>query len=78
MAVSSKGEHKIRPYPSNGSITYMELNRRADVLAYYFKKNHGIRNGEPVAIMMEPGLEMVIGILGILKSGGAYLPIDPE
>ncbi|KAF6627029.1 amino acid adenylation domain-containing protein [Paenibacillus sp. EKM208P] len=63
-------------------LTYRELNERADRLARILA-SHGIRRGsEPetqrVGIMAERSIEMVVGILAILKVGGAYVPIDPD
>ncbi|NOU17171.1 MAG: amino acid adenylation domain-containing protein [Bacteroidales bacterium] len=58
-------------------LTYSELNRKAEQLAHYlFQK--GYNNGKLVGIMVERSIELVIGILGILKSGCAYLPLDAE
>jgi amino acid adenylation domain-containing protein len=58
-------------------ITYQELNRRANRLAHDLR-SQGVAAGALVAVLMERSAEMVIGLLGILKSGGAYLPIDAE
>ena len=58
------------------SITYAELNVQAERLARRLLI-HQVSNGSVVAMMMEPSLQMMIGILGILKAGAAYLPIDP-
>jgi amino acid adenylation domain-containing protein len=58
-------------------MTYGELNARANRLARTLRAR-GVRAGQPVCIMVERSLEMVVGILAILKSGGAYVPIDPE
>lgn len=59
------------------SLTYQELNRRADLLATAFM-DRGVQKGDIVAIMVPPSLEMIVGVLGILKTGAAYLPIDPN
>ncbi|UCH94319.1 MAG: SDR family NAD(P)-dependent oxidoreductase, partial [Candidatus Aminicenantes bacterium] len=59
------------------SITYKELNRRSNQLAWRLKER-GAQPDTIVGIMVERSVEMIIGILGILKSGGAYLPIDPD
>jgi amino acid adenylation domain-containing protein len=59
------------------SISYKELNRRSGQLAYLLKKK-GVTADTIVGIMVERSLEMIIGILGILKASGAYLPIDPD
>jgi amino acid adenylation domain-containing protein len=61
----------------NISITYRELNKKSDQLAYMLIKT-GVLADDIVAIMIERSVEMIIGILGILKAGGAYLPIDPD
>ena len=58
-------------------LSYEELNERANQLAHYF-----IRKGVPdeaiIAICMSPSFEMIIAVLGVLKAGCAYLPIDPS
>ena len=58
-------------------LTYRELNQRANQLAHYLRRQ-GVQPDTLVALFMERSLEMVIGILGVLKAGGAYLPIDPD
>lgn len=60
---------------NNYSMTYDELNKRSNQVAY-FLRNLGIKSNDVVAIRLNKSLEMVIGILGILKAGGCYLPID--
>ena len=57
------------------SISYRELNRKANRLARKLR-NRGAGNGKVVAILMENSIEMIISIIGVLKSGSAYLPID--
>ncbi|MCX6581054.1 MAG: amino acid adenylation domain-containing protein [Candidatus Aminicenantes bacterium] len=58
-------------------ITYHELSEQSGRLAGLLQEK-GVEPGVKVGIMVERSLEMIIGILGILKSGGAYLPIDPS
>jgi amino acid adenylation domain-containing protein len=58
-------------------LTYRELNQKANQLAHYLRKQ-GVGPESLVGICVERSLEMVIGILGILKAGSAYLPLDPE
>ncbi|MGD0737146.1 MAG: amino acid adenylation domain-containing protein [Terracidiphilus sp.] len=60
----------------NDILTYSELNRKANSLARQLRKLD-VGPETIVAICTEGSLEMVIGILGVLKAGGAYLPIDP-
>jgi len=57
-------------------LTYRELNRRANQLAHYLRKR-GVGPEVPVGICLERSAEMLIGLLGVLKAGGAYLPLDP-
>jgi amino acid adenylation domain-containing protein len=58
-------------------LTYAELNRRANQLAWYLK-GEGVGPEVRVGICVERSLEMIVGLLGILKAGGAYVPLDPE
>ncbi|UHQ21816.1 amino acid adenylation domain-containing protein [Lysobacter sp. 5GHs7-4] len=57
------------------SLSYRELNRRANQLAHRLR-SLGVGPETLVAIGLERSLDMVVGLLGILKSGGAYLPVD--
>ncbi|ELP56284.1 tubC protein [Microcystis aeruginosa TAIHU98] len=59
------------------SLTYSELNCRANQLAHYLQ-TLGVRPEVLVGISLERSLEMIIGLLAILKAGGAYLPLDPD
>src|SRR5215216_5376693 len=59
------------------SLTYRELNARANSLAHYLERI-GVGPEVRVGLFAERSLEMVIGLLGILKAGGAYVPIDPS
>ena len=59
------------------SLSYKKLNEQSDGLACLLIEK-GVLADSIVGIMVERSFEMIIGILGILKSGGAYLPIDPE
>lgn len=57
-------------------LTYQELNQRANQLAHTLREM-GVGPETPVGICLERSLEMVIGLLGILKAGGLYVPLDP-
>jgi amino acid adenylation domain-containing protein len=61
----------------NQRLTYRELNARANQLARHLQ-NMGTKPDSLVGICIERSLEMVIGLLGILKAGAAYVPLDPE
>jgi amino acid adenylation domain-containing protein/non-ribosomal peptide synthase protein (TIGR01720 family) len=58
-------------------LTYSDLNRRTNQLAC-FLQNVGVKAETRVGLFVERSLEMVIGILGTLKAGGTYVPLDPE
>ena len=58
------------------SLTYAELNSRANQLAHHLREL-GVGPEARVGICVERGLEMMVGLLAILKAGGAYVPLDP-
>ncbi|MDQ1350344.1 MAG: hypothetical protein QG657_645 [Acidobacteriota bacterium] len=58
-------------------VTYIELDNKSCYLAGWLIQK-GVKPDSIVGIVTERSIEIIIGILGILKSGGAYLPIDPE
>jgi non-ribosomal peptide synthetase component F len=58
-------------------LSYSELNEKSHRLAHLLIEK-GVKTETIVAIMVERSLEMIIGILAILKSGGVYMPIDPD
>jgi len=68
-----------RPAVSFGdtTLTYEELGRRADRLAAALQAQ-GIGRGSIVAVCLERSLELVVSLLAVLKTGAAYLPVDPE
>ena len=59
------------------SVTYGELNARANQLAHHLI-SLGVRAESLVGIALERSIEMVVALLGVLKAGGAYLPLDPD
>jgi len=59
------------------SMTYRELDKQSDGLACILT-GRGVGDDAIVGIMVERSIEMVIGILGMLKAGGAYLPIGTD
>ncbi|WP_242841198.1 non-ribosomal peptide synthetase [Clostridium akagii] len=62
----------------NGSkLTYFELEKRSNKVARYLI-NKGIKNNNIIPIIVKKSFELISGIIGILKSGGCYLPIDSD
>ena len=58
-------------------LTYRQLNEQANQLAHYLQLQ-GVGPDDLVGLHMKPSLEMMVGLLGIHKAGGAYLPLDPN
>src|SRR6266480_7637963 len=59
------------------SLTYAQLNEKVNQLAHLLRAE-GVRPGHVVGLLVERSFPMIIGILGIVKAGGAYLPISPD
>lgn len=62
---------------ANGTLTYAELDRRSDALAVELRAA-GLAAGGIAGILARPSAEMILSVLAVLKTGAAYLPIDPE
>lgn len=58
-------------------ITYRELNARANQVARRLREK-GAKPNQLIGVFMDRSIEMIVGVLGILKSGAAYLPIEPS
>lgn len=77
-------EDTVKKYPeriavqfNNEIITYSELNKKANRLAYYLK-SLGVGADDFAGILLSRTPDMYIAMLGILKAGAAYIPIDPK
>ncbi|MFD3262299.1 amino acid adenylation domain-containing protein, partial [Paenibacillus lentus] len=68
---------RIAVFYHDKALTFAELNERADRLAMKLR-SIGVRPNQTVGLLTDRGLEMVVGIMAILKAGGAFLPISPE
>ncbi|MGE5343807.1 MAG: amino acid adenylation domain-containing protein [Candidatus Omnitrophota bacterium] len=71
---------QINDHPLNqhnfGYLTYRQVNEESNRIASVLRSK-GIQSDSIVALMMERSVEMIPAMLGVLKAGGAYLPIDP-
>lgn len=83
LCIHQKFEEIAKKYPDNVAvnignqeITYSNLNKKANNLAYSLRKK-GIKPEEVVVLYTDKSIDMIIGLLGTLKTGGVYLPIDP-
>jgi non-ribosomal peptide synthetase component F len=59
------------------SLNYAQLNDKVNQLAHVLRAE-GVGPGHIIAMMVERSLAMIIGVLGIVKAGGAYLPVSPD
>ncbi|MFH0787411.1 MAG: amino acid adenylation domain-containing protein [Pseudomonadota bacterium] len=58
-------------------LTYGELNEAANRVAHYLQRQGGVQPDQVVGLLMDRSERMMAGLLGIIKSGAAYLPLDP-
>ncbi|MGG4399816.1 amino acid adenylation domain-containing protein [Paenibacillus amylolyticus] len=59
------------------TLTYQELHQKACQLASYLEQS-GLRRGEAVGLLADRSIDMIVSILGILRAGGVYVPLDPS
>ena len=74
---AAKTPEAVAVESADGSLTYAELNLQAGLLASHLKA-HDPDPDTPIGLFVNRSLEMCIGILGILKTGCAYVPLDPD
>lgn len=61
----------------NQTLSYRLLDSQTNQLAHYLM-NHGVQPDTVVGVMMERGISMLVAMIGIMKAGGAFLPLDPD
>ena len=74
----SKTPDKIALVFEDKKLTYKELNEKANSLAYYLRNVKQVKREDAIGVIVNRSLEMIISILGIMKAGGTYIPIDPN
>ena len=70
--------NKIAVAFGDSTLTYSELNKKANKLAYCLRNKYEIGEKKFVGILTKRSLEMAVGLLAILKAGATYVPIDPD
>ena len=74
--IAADDPHRPAVSHAGATLSFIELDRRANRIAHLLARQ-GVTAGEPVGLMLRRGLDFVAGVLGILKAGAAYVPIDP-
>ena len=69
--------HAIAADFNDQQLSYAELDRRSNQLARYLTES-GVRVGDLVGVCLDHSLEELVGLLGVLKAGAGYVPVDPE
>ena len=75
-ARASRTPDAIAVVDGEASFSYAELDARANRLAHRLMRA-GVQPDDRVVLFAAPGLDMMVGLLGILKAGAAYVPLDP-
>jgi amino acid adenylation domain-containing protein len=74
--VEEKGD-QTAVFHDGETISYRQLNSQSNCLAHYLLTNHGVKPNQVIGISMDRSIEMIVVILAIIKSGAAYLAVDP-
>jgi amino acid adenylation domain-containing protein len=75
-AQAARSPDAVAVVRGDSALTYQELAARSSRLARYLRRQ-GVGPDVLVALCVEPGMEMIVGLLGILAAGGGYVPVDP-
>jgi len=59
-------------------LSYQELQEQSNQLAFYLKSNYGITKGDFISICLFPSEQVLVALLGVLKSGATYIIVDPS
>lgn len=62
----------------NIELTYLQLNEKANQLANYLRHTYNIQGDDLIALFLDRNEYILVAIFGVLKAGGAYIPIDPS
>ena len=77
-AVADRDPNAIALRFSGRSMTYRALDEKANQVAHFIRRKTDATDFSPIGLMLPRSTDQLAGILGILKSGHAYVPIDPE
>jgi amino acid adenylation domain-containing protein len=71
-----KNQNKVAIVFGDERVTYQELDRRSNSLAVYLQEL-GVKSEDLIGIYLERSIEAMVAVLGVLKAGAAYVPLDP-
>jgi len=74
---AKKYPEKTAVWAHGRSVTYRDLEQRSNQLAHLLRQ-HGVRKGDRVGLFFPKCVESVVSMLGVLKAGGVYVPLDPQ
>ena len=72
-----KNPQNIAVECKNEQLTYQELNERSNQMAHFLRKK-GVKPSESIGLIVERSIDTIVGILGILKAGASYLPLEAD
>ncbi|CAF3818056.1 unnamed protein product [Rotaria sordida] len=75
---AAKSSDKVAVIYEDMQLTYKELNERSNQLAHYLRSICDIHPDDLIALLLDKSELMIVSILGVWKSGAAYVPIDPS
>ena len=75
--VADQQPDKVAVICGQDALTYRELQQRVNQLAR-FLRSHGVVVGSPIAVRLPRSVDAVVAMLGVAKSGGCYVPIEPD
>src|SRR5437868_11556476 len=79
LLTESAGRHGDRTavWARGRTLSYRELKQRSNQLAHFLRER-GIRKGDRVGLFFPKAVESVVAMLGVLKAGAVYVPLDPH
>lgn len=84
-SISQLFEEQVKKTPDNYAVvyqniklTYKELNKKSNQLAHYLRNYYQVKPDDIVALCLDRNENIIISILAVIKSGGAYIPLDPD
>lgn len=85
ITISTLFENQVAENPEGTAVvsdgvaySYQHINEKSNQLAHYLRETYAVKADDLIGVVAEKSEQLVIALLGILKSGGAYLPVEPD